>query len=343
MKNPEPPRFIPREGITGYLLPRELLAYLNWEGTSIENQNRERIVDALREIIGGSYDPSKISARDWERLAEATLTIGSKALDRIALRLRMIGQTAGWGAEIDYRSLASLLHTAVNQGRKLKNSSAQRRKCVKAVLGKFDIANQPERGILMDIVKESNFKSWSKILFVTFVKSEAVKSRFLDTYQQEWELFIDDAFEYFFQDGDLDFNTGKWVDSGYTNQRYEKFLSALISDTSKTNVNWAFEKVTNSGERVDIAIDNGITIDLKKRPDYFAFIVNIPVEFKSNFREIPLALMNLLEKNPGFKYVDISQPVLSSNQIEIQIHDKYEMEQIGIAQEEILKYFSKQF
>ena len=101
MKNPEPPRFIPREGITGYLLPRELLAYLNWEGTSIENQNRERIVDALREIIGGSYDPSKISARDWERLAEATLTIGSKALDRIALRLRMIGQTAGWGTEID--------------------------------------------------------------------------------------------------------------------------------------------------------------------------------------------------------------------------------------------------
>ena len=343
MKNPEPPRFIPPEGITGYLLPRELLAYLDWESTSVENQNREKIVEALREIIGGSYDPSKISPRDWERLAEATLTIGSKALDRITLRLRMIGQTAGWGSEIDYRSLASLLHTAVNQGRKLKNSSAQRKKCVKAVLSKFEISNQPERGILMDIVKESNFKNWSEVLFTTFIKSDAVKPRFLETYENEWKLFIEDATQYFFQMPELDSLTTKWKKSTFNNLRYEKFLSALLSDASKTNVNWAFEKVTNSGERADIAIDNGITVDLKKRPDYFAFIVNIPGELKSNFREIPLALMTLLEKNPGFKYVDISQPALSSNQIEIQIHDKYDMDQIGIAQEEILKYFSKRF
>jgi hypothetical protein len=86
-------------------------------------------------------------------------------------------------------------------------------------------------------------------------------------------------------------------------------------------------------------------VDLKKRPDYFAFIVNVPGEVKSDLRKIPLALMALLEKNPGFNHVDIPQPANNSSQIEIQIqiHDKYDMEQIGVAQGEILKYFSEHF
>jgi hypothetical protein len=51
--------------------------------------------------------------------------------------------------------------------------------------------------------------------------------------------------------------------------------------------------------------------------------------------------MALLEKNPGFNHVDIPQPANNSSQIEIQIHDKYDMEQIGVAQGEILKYFAE--
>lgn len=343
MKNPEPPRFIPREGITGYLLPRELLAYLNWETQSIEHENRERIIEALKTIFGDSQIFSQITPRDYERLAEATLTIGSKAIDRITLRLRMIGQSAGWSSDLDYRSLASVVHTVINQGRKLKNSSAQRKKCVKAVLGRFDLANYPERGILMDVVKESNFKEWAEALFITFSKSEAVNARFIETYHSEWLEFVEDAARYLFQEygrNDFDDKSGQ---SKFINRKYEKYLLALLSDTSKTNLNWAFEKADKNGNRADIAIDNGVTVDLKKRPNYFAFIVNIPGELKSNFREIPLALMALLEKKPGFNYVDIAQPALDAKQIEIQIHDKYDMEQIGIAQEEILKYFSQKF
>jgi hypothetical protein len=104
---------------------------------------------------------------------------------------------------------------------------------------------------------------------------------------------------------------------------------------------WVSEVVTSTGKRADFAIDNGVSIDLKKRPDHFSFIVTIPSNFETNFREIPLALMALLEKKPGFNYVDIAQPALDAKQIEIQIHDKYDMDQIGIAQEEILKYFSQ--
>jgi len=353
MKTMEPPRIIPREGMVGHLLLDDLIKYLNWESHSVELQNRAKIIEALKSIFGDSRIFSNITERDYERLAEATLTIGSKALDRITLRLRLIGKSAGWSTDLDYRTLASVVHTVINQGRKLKNSSAQRKKCVKAVLIQAKIKqiepsfhksyDQDEYEIFMENIIESNFQAWTDKVFSNFRKSNVVNQRFIETYQNEWRDFIGDANKYFFQSQESFNLKGKSEQSHYLTQKYEKYLMALLSDTSKTNLKWAFEKVGSGGKRSDIAIDNGVTVDLKKRPEYFAFIVNIPDQLKSNFHEIPLALMSLLEKNPGFKYVDISQPVLNSNQIEIQIHDKYEMEQLGIAQEEILKYFSKRF
>ena len=349
MKNMEPPRIIPREGMVGRLLLHELFKYLNWESHTVELQNRAKIIEALKSIFGDSQIFSNITERDYERLAEATLTIGSKALDRIALRLRLIGKSAGWSTELDYRTLASVVHTVINQGRKLKNSSAQRKKCVKAVLAQaiikdvepsFDKSyDDEEREIFLEDIVESSFREWTDKVFSNFRKSNVVNQRFIETYQNEWRDFVGDAHRYFFQSQESFNIKEKSEQSYYLTQKYEKYLMALLSDTSKTNLKWAFEKVGKDGKRSDVAIDNGVTVDLKKRPDYFAFIVNIPGEVKSNFREIPLALMALLEKNPGFNYVDITQPSNSSNQIEIQIHDKYDMEQIGVAQGEILKYF----
>jgi hypothetical protein len=349
MKNMEPPRIIPKEGMAGYKLLEELLAYLNWESQTVELQNRAKIIEALKSIFGDSQIFSNITERDYERLAEATLTIGSKALDRITLRLRMIGKSAGWSSDLDYRTLASVVHTVINQGRKLKNSSAQRKKCVKAVLGQANIKqietfdSVDEGALFLKTVDESNFKDWSEKIYKNFENSKVVNQRFIETYQNEWLEFIVDAERYFFQNTE-DVNPHSGLErQRYLTQKYEKYLMALLSDTSKTNLKWAFEKAGSGGKRSDIAIDNGVTVDLKKRPDYFAFIVNIPGEVKSNFREIPLALMALLGKNPGFNYVDITQSANNSNQIEIQIHDKYDMEQIGAAQGEILKYFSQQF
>lgn len=349
MKNIEPPAIIPKNGMVGYLLIGQLTAYLNWESQAVELKNRARIIDALKTIFADSKMFSQITERDYERLAEATLTIGSKALDRITLRLRMIGKSSGWGDYLDYRSLASVIHTVINQGRKLKNSSAQRKKCVKSVLGQSNIekieitADDEAYSVFMETIDESSFQDWTDKVFDNFRKSNVVNHKFIDTYQNEWREFIADARRYFFQ-SEQSFGLKENSEQAFfMTQKYEKYLSALLSDTSKTNLKWAFEKAGKDGKRADISIDNGVTVDLKKRPDYFAFIVNIPAELKSNFHEIPLALMDLLEKNPGFKYVDISQPASNSNQIEIQIHDKYEMEQLGTAQKEILAYFSKQF
>jgi hypothetical protein len=347
MKNMEPPRIIPKEGMVGHLLLGQLSKYLNWESETVELKNRARIIDALKTIFGDSTIFSQITEADYVRLAEATLTIGSKALDRITSRLRAIGNSAGWSEDLDYRTLASVVHTVINQGRKLKNSSAQRKKCVKSVLAQSNLeeieidADEEAYSVFMETIDESSFQEWADKVFANFRKSNVVNPKFVDTYQNEWREFVGDANRYFFQSQE-NFNLKeKSEQSHYLTQKYEKYLMALLSDTSKTNLKWAFEKAGKDGKRSDIAIDNGVTVDLKKRPDYFAFIVNIPGEVKSNFREIPLALMALLEKNPGFNYVDITQSAKSANQIEIQIHDKYDMEQIGIAQEEILKYFGE--
>ncbi len=345
----EPPRIIPKEGMVGHLLLGQLRAYLNWESETVELKNRAQIIDALKTIFGEeSKIFSQITEADYIRLAEATLTIGSKALDRITFRLRVIGNSAGWG-HLDYRTLASVVHTAINQGRKLKNSSAQRKKCVKSVLAQSNLeeieidADEEAYSVFMETIDESSFPEWADKVFANFRKSNVVNPKFVDTYQNEWREFIADARRYFFQ-SEQSFRLKENSEQAYfITQKYEKYLSALLSDTSKTNLKWAFEKAGKDEKRADISIDNGVTVDLKKRPDYFAFIVNIPAEFKSDFHEIPLALMDLLEKNPGFKYVDISQPASNSNQIEIQIHDKYTMVQLGTAQSEILRYFSEHF
>jgi hypothetical protein len=343
MSNTQQPKIIPEAGMAGYLLRRELLVFLEWERAEVAKQNQNLIIKSLKEILGQSHNSANISSLDWERLAEATLTIGSKAIDRISFRLRSIGQNVGWDSNIDYRSLASVLHAGINQGRKLKNVSALRGKCVKAIIEKFELANVPARDRLSDIVSRSNFQKWADELFRVFVESATVKPQFHYIYKTEWESFIEDAENYFFQTVDPWSTKKTWPEYSKLKPKYEKFLETLMSDASKTNLNWAFEKVSSSGMRDDIVINNGVTINLKRRPEYFSFTVKIPSNFKSNFSEIPLALMDLLENNPGFQHVDIAQIGNESNQIEIQIFDKYEMKQINEAQNEILNYFKRRF
>ena len=315
-----------------------MLEYLNWECYEAESRNKEGVSKALRQMIFESGHGGEISERDLERLVEATLTIGSFAIDRITRRLESIGKTAGWGASADYRAIAHQLHSVTGQARKLKNSVAQRRKCVKAILVKPEFANKNQiDGIweLSEIKDVGSFTDWTRHVFRTFEKSGQVKERFLTTYEYEWAAFTKDAIRYLFVPGIPDDEAIK--------SRYDKYIDIFVQEISKTNLKWFAEFVTESGKRADFAISNGVSIDLKKRPDHFSFIVTIPSNFETNFREIPLALMDLLEQIPGFKYVDISQPLTETHQMTIEIHDTYTMEQIAIAQAEILKYFEKRF
>ncbi len=171
--------------------------------------------------------------------------------------------------------------------------------------------------------------------FEDFKKSGQVKERFLTTYQYEWDAFTNDAVSYLF-------TTHISEDEGIKS-RYDKYIDIFIQEISKTNLKWVSEVVTSTGKRADFAISNGVSIDLKKRPDHFSFIVTIPSNFETNFREIPLALMDILQQKPGFKYVDISQPLAETHQMTIEIRDAYTMDEIAVAQSEILQYFERRF
>ena len=333
-----PPQRLTFGTARGNRLSQAMLEYLNWECFEAESRNKEGVCRALSQIIYGSGHGGKISERDLDRLAEATLTIGSFAIDRITRRLELIGAAAGWGESADYRAIAHQLHSVTGQARKLKNSVAQRRKCVKAILSNQAAISKVEDNLAWDWLEIKNTRSlgeWLTNAFRTFKKSGQVKERFLTTYEYEWDAFTSDAVKYLF-------TTHISEDEGIKS-RYDKYIDIFVQEISKTNLNWVSEVVTSTGKRADFAISNGVSIDLKKRPDHFSFIVTIPNNFETNFREIPLALMDLLEQKPGFKYVDISQPVADTHQMTIEIRDTYTMEEIAVAQSEILQYFEKRF
>ena len=332
-----PPQRLTFGATRGSRLSQAMLEYLNWECFEAESRNKEGVRQALSQIIYGSGHGGKISERDLDRLAEATLTIGSFAIDRITRRLELIGVAAGWGESADYRAIAHQLHSVTGQARKLKNSVAQRRKCVKAILSKPEKSVNDDQ-LTLDWLEIKNTKSlaeWTVNTFAAFKKSGQVKERFLTTYQYEWDAFNSDAIRYLF-------TTHISEDEGIKS-RYDKYIDIFVQEISKTNLKWVSEVVTSTGKRVDFAIDNGVSIDLKKRPDHFSFIVTIPSNFETNFREIPLTLMDLLEQKPGFKYVDISQPIADTHQMTIEIRDDYTMEEIAVAQTQILQYFEKRF
>ena len=332
-----PPQRLTFGATRGSRLSQAMLEYLNWECFEAESRNKEGVRQALSQIIYGSGHGGKISERDLDRLAEATLTIGSFAIDRITRRLELIGAAAGWGESADYRAIAHQLHSVTGQARKLKNSVAQRRKCVKAILSKPEKSVSDDQLTLdwLEIKNTNSLAEWTVSTFAAFKKSGQVKERFLTTYQYEWDAFKSDAIGYLF-------TTHISEDQGIKS-RYDKYIDIFVQEISKTNLKWVSEAVTSTGKRADFAISNGVSIDLKKRPDHFSFIVTIPSNFESNFREIPLALMDLLEQKPGFKYVDISQPMAETHQMTIEIRDDYTMGDIAIAQSEILQYFEKRF
>lgn len=332
-----PPQRLTFGNTRGHRLSQAMLEYLSWECFEAESRNKQGVRQALSQIIYGTGHGGKISERDLDRLAEATLTIGSFAIDRITRRLELIGAAAGWGESADYRAIAHQLHSVTGQARKLKNSVAQRRKCVKAILSKPEKSVNDDQLTLdwLEIKNTNSLAEWTVNTFAAFKKSGQVKERFLTTYQYEWDAFKSDAIGYLF-------TTHISEDQGIKS-RYEKYIDIFVQEISKTNLKWVSEAVTSTGKRADFAISNGVSIDLKKRPDHFSFIVTIPSNFESNFREIPLALMDLLEQKPGFKYVDISQPMAETHQMTIEIRDAYTMDEIAIAQSEILQYFEKRF
>jgi hypothetical protein len=273
------------------------------------------------------------SPRDWDRLAEGALTIGSLAVNLIDLRLSAV--IISQGPNFDYRSLAHQIYSMSGPARRLKNAVALRRKCVKAVLASLDsIDPDRQHGLIYNELRgPDQIYKWTQELFEHFASQGRVSIRFLSTYESEWKEFCLDAIDYLASSKDMP----RQLEPGF---RYDKHIQAMLSEAKKSKVVWNFQQVgPDSRHRPDIAGSNGVTVELKKRPDHFSFLIKIPSLYESKLSEAPLAIMGLLEKNPGFQSVDVARQSNDSRSIKIDIWDKYTMSQISIAQQEILDYF----
>jgi hypothetical protein len=309
-----------------------LTQYLAWESSVVEGRNRDVVKDVLRKLLGQMASPSS-RPRDWDRLAEGALTIGSQAVDLIDLRLRAV--IIPQGPNFDYRSLAHQIYSMTGQARRLKNAVALRRKCAKAVLSSLDSINLDRQdGLIYNELRgPDQIYKWTQELFEHFASQERVSVRFLSTYESEWREFCLDAIDYLASNKDMP----RQLEPGF---RYEKAIQGMLSEAQKSKVVWNFEQVSSdSKHRPDISGSNGITVELKKRPDHFSFLINIPSLHESKLSEAPLAIMSILEKKPGFQSVDVAPQANDSRSIKIDIWDKYTMAQITVAQQEILDYF----
>jgi hypothetical protein len=332
----KPDRFAPNDRIRGVFLRTQLRRYLVWEPEQTEARMRHEIVAQLKEMLGDLASPKALD-RDWDRLAEASLTIGSKALNIIEMRLRVVMGDYSREAEFDFRAVAHQIHSVTVQVRKLKNAAALRKKCANAVLSALEDSSVENQNRLLDasLSGREELARWAEDLFRIFADSGRVNPRFLGTYHDEWESFSKDAFNYLL---------GGFTDTRETETgaRYEQFLHTFIKESQSSKINWRYDKPNNEiRTQSDFSTSTGITIDLKKRPEFFAFIIGLPKGTAGVNNLIPLELMSALEQHPGFHAVDINQTPGISHVIEIQIHDKYTMNQIGIAQDVILNYLHK--
>lgn len=182
----------PRNIHNGAQLIREMKHFLNFEG--------ERIDVQLKRIFKASLDDLPLGASTlaqlpnyWERLVDACTTVGSRSLDVIEKRLRIIGNSLNWSEGTDYRTLAHQLYLATEQARKMKNVYRQRRKCVQAVLKNLEV--NKEKDVFYTRMQgpiAPDIQSWAYQAFDLFRSKTEVNKRFHDMYEQEWREFVSD-------------------------------------------------------------------------------------------------------------------------------------------------------
>jgi len=333
MFNQQPERFDPAQPLRGLRVRSQFSAYLAWECELAEDRNRQEVTEILQRLLNAVASP-KIRPRDWERLAEACLIIGSKAIDFIEKRLEVVVGPGARENDFDVRAAAIQLHSFTLQARKAKNSLAMRKKCVKAILSSLENMDDATDQILLmpEINGADGLRNWTKEVYERFASLGTIRELFLKGYREEWFEFCEDAI--FFLSGSNPVPEGLMP-----TLRYESFIGKLVEETDRARVNWIHEPTANSRQsRPDIVGNNGVTVELKKRPDHFSFIINVPSLYELNLREAPLAIMSILERKPGFQSVDVAPQAKDSRSIKIDIWDKYTMAQITVAQQEILDY-----
>jgi len=180
----------------GLRLRREMGLYLDAERRRVDQKLEKAFQLGLLGFPIGSSEITKTPGY-WSKLVDACTTIGSRALERIEKRLRIIGHGLHWAPDFDYRTLAHQLYLATDQARKLQNSYQQRRKCVRAVLKNIDENEKMDGRYKTDLgtVRGDSanfFEEWFDKAFQYFTSHSKVQTKFHDMYKKEWVSFCED-------------------------------------------------------------------------------------------------------------------------------------------------------
>ena len=321
------------QNTTGAELASACLEYLKDATSRFDNQTTQELVGAIKDASHGAE--LNLSDKDWTRLADAALTIGSGALDRLTRRITILAAASGWSADFDARPIATQIHAMSGPARKIRNAFAHRAKCVRAVL-KVQTESIPTgyskelRATRCSTVEE--VVSWQQESFRAFELQGSVNARFHSMYQKEWEEFCKEWNEFIF--GKVDPRTAG------LQSIFEKHISELFKESSKFKLQWNYTLGQNlSAPKVTSKSD--ITFDFKRRAENFTISLRIPNMNQKDFNTISVDLMDLIESSTGLTHIDTLRGGKDADLLNVEVYGKYSMDQFKTVLNKIEQYLER--
>lgn len=320
---------------TGAVLAATCLAYLKGATARLDDQTTEELVAAIKKASQGAE--LNLSDKDWTRLADAALTIGSEALDRLTRRITILATASGWSTDFDYRPIATQIHAMSGPARKIRNAIAHRAKCVRAVLKVQTESNATGYAEELAGAKYSTIDaviSWQRGSFRAFELQGSVNSRFHSMYHKEWEEFCNEWNE---------FNFGKLgTQTAGLESIFEKYIKTLSSESSKFKLQWNYPQ-SNNLSFLRVESKNRITFDFKRKPENFTISIRIPNMQQKDFNSISIDLMDLVEMTTGLRHIDTLRGGKDADLLNVEVYGDYSMDQLKTVLNEIEQYFEKKY
>ncbi len=271
----------------GLRLRREMGLYLEAERRKVDQELEKAFQQGLWPFPIGSSEITKTPGY-WNKLVDACTTVGSRALDRIEKRLRIIGHGLHWEPDFDYRTLAHQLYLATDQARKLQNSYQQRRKCVRAVLKNIEENEKMDGRYKTDLgtVRGDSanfFEEWFDKAFQYFTSHSKVQPKFHDMYRKEWLSFCEDFLKVSLAKSKYEENFDKM---------YLEYLAQLQSRLK--NGTYRFGTFARQANDIDLSEDLALNLKLNSGELIMMYEFQKPtsVNIMDLSQEIFLALMN---------------------------------------------------
>lgn len=320
---------------TGAVLASACLDYLKGATSRFDDQTTQELVAAIKKASQGAE--LNLSDKDWTRLADAALTIGSGALDRLTRRITILAAASGWSPDFDYRPIATQIHAMSGPARKIRNAIAHRAKCVRAVLKIQTDINSTE---FADELANANYStiddviSWQQGSFKAFELQGSVSLRFHSMYYKEWEEFCKEW---------NDFNFGKiGLKTSGLESIFEKYICDLTNESSKFKLQWNYP-LKSELSFLRVASKNLITFDFKRKAENFTVSIRIPNMQQKDFNLISIDLMDLVENTTGLKHIDTLRGGKDADLLNVEVYGNYSMDQLKTVLNEFEKYFDQKY